>query len=475
MNSMTNIIPYRKKTDIVRDPIYNYIDFTKSSGNGEIAEKDIVDSLPLQRLRQIHQLQSAWIVYPGAEHTRFQHSLGTMHLCGIFANHLYAPYRKEIGQSTGLPEINSMVEEIRISGLLHDVGHGPFGHLLDDTFLYPNFGITHEDISQKIIENEFEDKLGKIRRSPFGTFTEELDVKRIINRIKFGNEDVFNANYQKSLYRILHGIWSADTMDFIQRDAYYCGTKEYGIIDYERLINSSIMPENGGLALYKTSEPALQAFVLSRIFMFTSVYFHRTARAFDISVRKILPETMELFGIGNPIKENESYQKYLELTEFNLFAEVKKWSKETTGEKSKLGPLWKNMLNRKLEWRHIHSEKVHPLKILGKSIPLEKEDILKVLEPCLPLGTDLTDIEIDIPSLDVRSPFSMGNMDYAIYDPDEEAIVDQRGVNRIMTDLLPKKIVYYSVYAKADKRKGISEALKKAAKERKFENQISGF
>ena len=277
----------------------------------------------------------------------------------------------------------------------------------------------------------------------------------------------------KSLYRILHGIWSADTLDFIQRDAYYCGTKEYGMIDYERLIFSSIMPETGGLALYKTSEQALQSFILSRIFMFTSVYFHRTARAFDISVKKLLPKTMEILNIENPIKEG--YDKYLKLNEFDLFSIVKKWTNSNDSDIKKLGESWKNILGRKLEWRHVYSEDIHPFKILGEEIHLTKEEILKIIEPKLPKDTDIEDIDIDIPSLDVQSPFSIKDMDYAVYDPDEEKIIDQKGVNHIMMDMLPKKIVYFSVYAKKEKRKKIHDALKKASKEKGIINQKTNY
>lgn len=458
-------VPYRKMVDIVRDPIYNYIDFTKPSKEGEITEKDIIDSLPLQRLRQIHQLQTAWMVYPGADHTRFQHSLGTMHLSGIFANHLYKPFFDITPKQVSLPEINSIVEEIRLAGLLHDVGHGPFGHLLDRTYLSPEFGINHETISQKIINEEFKDKIIKIHRSPYGEFKEDLDVNRIVNLVKFDNVDSFDINYRKSLYRILHGIWTADSLDFIQRDAYFCGTKEYGIIDYERLIKSSIMSEAGGLALYITSESALESFIFSRIFMFTNVYYHRTARAFDISIGKLLPDTMKELDIGNPIKEPDSYEKYLHTTEYSLFSDVLKWSRESNGEKKKLGEAWRDLLlDRNIEWRLTYRAEAKPTQILGKDLPLKKEDIEKIIEPCLPKDTSLDDIEIDIPSLDIRSPLLIKEMDYGLYDPEEGKIVDQRGIHHFMMSLLPNKIIWYSVFAKKDKRKEIGEALKKETK-----------
>ena len=106
----------------------------------------------------------------------------------------------------------------------------------------------------EIIKREFEDEIKKIKRSPDGICKEDLDLKTIINMVKFDNLSAFDRFFQKSLYRILHGLWSADVLDFIQRDAYYCGTTEYGAVDYQRLIKSSIIAEDGSLALYETTQ-----------------------------------------------------------------------------------------------------------------------------------------------------------------------------------------------------------------------------
>src|SRR4030065_614215 len=114
-------------TALMADPIYSYISFTTPIDNKEKAEKDLIDTPWMQRLRRIHQLQSAWWVYPSAEHSRFQHSLGTMHMAGEFARHLY-PSLKEICPDA--PSRNYVEELLRLAGPLPHTSHRPFGRLL---------------------------------------------------------------------------------------------------------------------------------------------------------------------------------------------------------------------------------------------------------------------------------------------------------------------------------------------------------
>src|SRR3977135_2317998 len=127
----------------VADPIYRYAQTTQHPRGerqaGVTAEQDILDHRWLQRSRRIHQLQSAWWVFPAAEHSRFQHAIGAMHLAGVWARHLYSSLKL----AAEVPSEALVEETLRRGCLLHYVGLGPFGHFFDEQYL-TQFGITHE-------------------------------------------------------------------------------------------------------------------------------------------------------------------------------------------------------------------------------------------------------------------------------------------------------------------------------------------
>jgi len=169
---------YRGKA-LIADPVYTYIWFTVPVADhpSEKTEKDLIDSPWMQRLRRIYQLQSARWVFPAAEHTRFQHVLGTMHMAGEFSRHLYQGL-KEL--CPDVPSVNFVEELLRVAGMLHDVGHGPYGHFFDDHFL-SQYGLTHEILGQEIIVRELGSIIRKIRRSPTGDFEpgETIDPRQV--------------------------------------------------------------------------------------------------------------------------------------------------------------------------------------------------------------------------------------------------------------------------------------------------------
>ncbi|MBE0528620.1 MAG: HD domain-containing protein, partial [Thermoleophilia bacterium] len=158
-------LPY-DDVHLIADPLYGYLRITLSRA-GEIAEPDVIDNPWVQRLKRIHQLQSSWWVFPTAEHSRFAHSLGTMHLAGELARQVY-PTLTEV--EAGTPSLPLVEETLRSAGLLHDIGHGPFSHFCDEEYFQPAFGIDHEQISQHLIVNELGSLLAELRRSPSGSF-----------------------------------------------------------------------------------------------------------------------------------------------------------------------------------------------------------------------------------------------------------------------------------------------------------------
>ena len=176
--------------NLISDPIHGYIELTKRLARAEAraaglpaedaAEEDLLDTPWLQRLRRISQLQSARWVFPTAEHSRFTHGLGVMHEAGLWGRQLYPSLAETLADADpGLrpPSEGLVVETLRVAGLLHDVGHGPFAHFFDDHVLaafaapadarrLPGKPLTHEDLSQLIIERELGDLVRRLRRAP---------------------------------------------------------------------------------------------------------------------------------------------------------------------------------------------------------------------------------------------------------------------------------------------------------------------
>src|SRR5712691_9168244 len=123
-----------ERESLLSDPLHGYVPFVAARAPGEPAEQTVIDHPWVQRLRRIHQLQSAWWVYPSAEHTRFQHVLGAMHLAGRAALQLYPSLCQACGKEQ-VPSQAYVASLLRLAALLHDVGHGPYGHFFDDHFL----------------------------------------------------------------------------------------------------------------------------------------------------------------------------------------------------------------------------------------------------------------------------------------------------------------------------------------------------
>ncbi len=256
------------------DPIHDFIRIYEP-------ELKVIDTPIFQRLRRIRQLAGAHLVYPSAQHSRFEHSLGVMHLAGQAALVLKDKGFLDSGD----------VANLRLAGLLHDIGHGPFSHLFEEV-LERKKKTSHEEIGKKLIlKTEIGDSLVK-----FG-----FD-KKFLSELAFGNSKYPFMN------EIISGGLSADIMDYLPRDGYFTGA-EHAKIDFKRIIQSLDVYEKK-LSLDRSALYSFESMMISRYQMFKAVYFHKTVRSAEV----MLLESMSL-------ADNElgftSYNldKYIQLTD----------------------------------------------------------------------------------------------------------------------------------------------------------------
>ncbi|MEM1062405.1 MAG: HD domain-containing protein, partial [Planctomycetota bacterium] len=238
----------------------------------------------------------------------------------------------------------------RMAALLHDVGHGPFGHFFDDHYL-SRFGITHETLGAHIIETELGDLLSRIRRTPDAELApmEVLDPTQIawlICRPKSEEDGEGRPDWLRKLKSLFSGIYTVDNMDFVLRDAYMTGfnTKSY---DIWRLIHYSFFSERG-LTIHSRGMPTLIHFLETRANLFRTVYFHRAVRAIDTALADLFPATMPHLFPGDP---REHLDEYRRLTECSLLVDVERFPTSDDPEVRELGGRWDAILRRQLTWK----------------------------------------------------------------------------------------------------------------------------
>lgn len=321
---MTDISLNKQK--IINDPVYGFISIPFD------LVFDLIEHPYFQRLRRIRQLGLTCFVYPGANHTRFQHAIGAMHLMGMAI---------EVIRSKGHEITREEAEAVTIAILLHDIGHGPFSHGLENSIIE---GINHEDISLL-----FMNRLNNI-------FHKKLDLA-----IK-----IYTNNYPKKfLHQLVASQVDMDRLDYLRRDSFFTGVTE-GVVGSDRIIKM-LNVKGDNLVLELKGIYSYEKFLISRRLMYWQVYFHKTVIASEYLLIKILQRAKYLSLKGDELFAPPALQFFLsrritalefnnpdfpdvlemfsELDDNDIFTAAKVWK---THNDKPLSILCKGLLERKL-------------------------------------------------------------------------------------------------------------------------------
>ncbi|WP_052302945.1 HD domain-containing protein [Archaeoglobus veneficus] len=302
----------------IRDPVHGFVHLSE-------AERAIVDSKPFQRLRNIRQLGMSYYVYPSAVHTRFEHSIGTMHVANQIFDVLdrkHGKYFDRFLSITGEDDPRKRLRKtLRLAALLHDIGHAPFSHATED--LFPK-NMSHEEISAEIVRTELESIFRRKEIERSGIKLDDVIFLIYPEMVSELSDEDAQAFYL--LRGIISGDIDADRIDYLTRDSHHTGVI-YGKFDYIRLIDTiTIVPFAGetteaGQELDnlrpETPEPrigveygglhTIEGLLLARYFMFLQVYFHHVRRIYDLMLTDFLKYSLPE---GHYPADIDEYLKY---------------------------------------------------------------------------------------------------------------------------------------------------------------------
>lgn len=325
---------------VFKDPVHRYI---------HIRDQiiwDLIGTKEFQRLRRIKQLGTTYLVFHGAEHSRFNHSLG-----------VYEIVRRIIDDTfKGRPEWNESERIVVLcAALLHDLGHGPFSHAFEKVF-----DTDHEKFTQAILTGDTE--VNAVLRKAGDEFPQKV-------------ADVIAKTYpDKLVVSLISSQIDADRMDYLQRDAYFTGVS-YGHFDMERILRV-MRPREDQVVFKYSGMHAVEDYIMSRYQMYWQVYFHPVSRSAEVILTKILQRAKELSGTGYQFKREpdhfksffrheETLKDYISLDESIMFTYFQEWMKE---EDFILADLCDRFVNRKL-FQYINFD---PAKEYRKLVELEQ-------------------------------------------------------------------------------------------------------
>lgn len=314
---------------IYRDSVHNIIRLKTDTSEGRLLV-DLVDTPEFQRLRRIRQLGLAYFAYQAAEHSRFTHSLGALHLASRILAKLDLSYKIPDEAKTA----------VKAAALLHDIGHGPFSHVIETIF-----GFHHENFTIEAVLSS-ETGVGQI----LSEFSPRLpgDVANIIS----------GEFRPMALAQLVSSQLDVDRMDYLLRDSLMTGAK-YGIFDLEWIIKSiEINEENDHIYVSGNGIYAVEDYLQARYYMFRQVYFHRTLRSAESVLQSLLRRAVYLFQSGEPIwfargtaferilmGEKLLLKEHLELDDTDVIFHIKRWQ---TADDPVLSDLSRRFMHRRL-------------------------------------------------------------------------------------------------------------------------------
>jgi len=366
----------------INDPIHGFIGLTD-------IEAKIINSQPYQRLRRIKQLSGGHFVYPTAEHTRFGHCIGVMYLAGISG--------KRLLDRMGLGD--KKLQEVRLAGLLHDIGHGPFSHVFEEVLLEKR-EMNHEDVTEWIILTS---EVGDLIEA------EGISKKRI--------GDLVRGRQKTKKDRIIAGIVAgqidSDKMDYLIRDSFYCGVN-YGLVDIHRLIDSIEISKEYQMQFDIAARGALESFLFARYEMFLNVYYHKTVRSVEVMLVKLInaaDNTLKLTSFSSP-------EEFLELDDMSLISRIRNIDpseSEDAAEAVRMVDLLDSRVLYKSAFEKVlHTQDRFVSKILTKSKVREsiQEEIASIA------GVEKEEVIVDVPTLPSvpYNPHQLDPMEISIFE-----------------------------------------------------------
>ncbi len=339
------------KVKIINDPVYGFLRFPEP----EVIK--VIDHRWFQRLRNIKQMGLAHLVYPGAVHTRLAHSLGACHLMGKALDELKT---KDI-----TPDKDEYMAA-RLAALLHDIGHGPFSHSLENTLV----GVHHETMS-RLIMKRMNEEMGGLLEKAIQVFDNSL------------TSSPSGAGGLKYLHQLVSSQMDVDRMDYLNRDSFYTGVSE-GVIGYDRILQMLSVRDNE-LVVEEKGVHSVEKFIIARRLMYWQVYLHKTVLGAEMLLINILTRAKELARDGQHlfatpalnyflykdlteadfINDPLHLEKYLELDDNDVMASIKVWQ---THDDKILSTLCKMLNLRKLYKVLLSSESLASILVDKKRI-----------------------------------------------------------------------------------------------------------